>query len=124
MHIIKDMKQISRTAAANACLAVLDADFFKAFCDPTRLEVVRQMIKLGRADIGAIAEGLPQDRSVVSRHLQVLEQAGVAASTREGRQVFYELNGPAIVSKLTIMRDAVAPLVEICCPGPTRKARN
>lgn len=114
---------MSRSAAANACLAVLDAAFFKAFCDPTRLEVVRRLIKLGRADIGAIAEALPQDRSVISRHLQILEHAGVAVSTREGRQVFYELNGPVIVDRLAAMRDAAAPLVEICCPGPARKSR-
>ena len=118
------MKQPSRTAAANACLAVLDADFFKAFCEPARLEVVRQMIKLGRADIGEIADGLPQDRSVVSRHLQVLEQAGVAVSTKEGRRVFYELDGPVIMTKLAAMTDAFTPLVATCCPGPKRKVRS
>ncbi len=118
------MKQPSRTAAANACLAVLDADFFRAFCEPARLEVVRQMIKLGRADIGEIADGLPQDRSVVSRHLQVLEQAGVAVSAKEGRRVFYELDGPVIMNKLAGMTDAFAPLVATCCPGPKRKVRS
>lgn len=118
------MKRPSRIAAANACLAVLDADFFKAFCEPARLEVVRQMIKLGRADIGEIAEGLPQDRSVVSRHLQVLEQAGIAASSKEGRRVFYELDGPIIMMKLAAMTDAFTPLVETCCPGPKRKVRS
>lgn len=118
------MKQPSRTAAANACLAVLDADFFRAFCEPARLEVVRQMIKLGRADIGDIAEGLPQDRSVVSRHLQVLEQAGIAASSKEGRRVCYELDGPVIMTKLAAITDAFTPLVDICCPGPKRKLRR
>lgn len=117
------MKQVSRVAAANACLAVLDADFFKALCEPARLEVVRQMIKLGRADIGDISEGLPQDRSVVSRHLQILEDAGIAASSKEGRRVFYELDGPRIMAKLGAMTDAFAPLVSVCCPGPTRKTR-
>lgn len=118
------MKQPSRAAAANACLAVLDAGFFKAFCEPARLEIVRRLIKLGRADVGEISDGLPQDRSVVSRHLQVLEQAGIAASTKEGRRVFYELDGPAIMGKLAAMTDAFAPLVATCCPGPKRKARS
>lgn len=118
------MTKPSRAAAANACLAVLDADFFKAFCEPARLEVVREMIKLGRADIGEIADGLPQDRSVVSRHLQRLEQAGIAASSKEGRRVFYELDGPVIMQKLAAITDAFAPLVATCCPGPKRKVRG
>lgn len=121
---MRRMRQPSRTAAANACLAVLDADFFKALCEPARLEVVRQMIKLGRADIGEIADGLPQDRSVVSRHLQVLEQAGLAACSKEGRRVFYELDGPTIMTKFQTMMDAFAPLVPSCCPGPQRKVRD
>lgn len=114
----------SRIAAANACLKVLDADFFRALCEPARLEVVRQMIKLGRADIGEIAEGLPQDRSVVSRHLQVLEQAGLVSCNKEGRRVFYELDGPAIMTRFQTMMDAFAPLVPACCPGPRSKARK
>jgi len=115
------MKYASRAKAANACLAVLDAEFFKALCEPSRLEVVRGLIKLGRADIGDIAKELPLDRSVVSRHLQILEQAGITVSSKEGRRVFYELDGPAIIDKFGTMMAAIAPLVPICCPSPESK---
>jgi len=53
-----------------------------------------------------------------------LEQAGVAVSTKEGRRVFYELDGPVIMNKLTTMTDAFTPLVATCCPGPKRKVRS
>lgn len=114
------MQTTTRTEAADACLAILDAEFFKALSEPSRLEVVRRLIRLGRADIGAVAKGLPQDRSVVSRHLQALEQAGLAFSGREGRHIYYELDGPAILKKLGAMTEAFAPLVPVCCPGPKR----
>jgi DNA-binding transcriptional ArsR family regulator len=114
------MRKMTRSEAANACLAILDAEFFKALSEPSRLKVVRRLIRLGRADIGAIAEGLPQDRSVVSRHLQALEEAGLAISGREGRHIYYELDGPAILKKLGAMAEAFAPLVPVYCPGPKR----
>lgn len=114
-----------RRAAADRCLEVLDTELFRALCEPPRVEVIRRLIVLGRSDIAAIADGLPQDRSVVSRHLQVLERAGVVQSSREGRQVFYELDGPAILSKFGALTAALAPLVPLCCPGaiPSKQAR-
>ena len=55
---------------------------------------------LGRADVGEIAKELPQERSVISRHLQVLHDAQIVKATKVGRQVFYEVNGGAIVERL------------------------
>lgn len=114
-----------RRAAADRCLEVLDTELFRALCEPARVEVIRRLIVLGRADIAAIAETLPQDRSVVSRHLQVLERAGLVLCSREGRQVFYELDGPTILGKFGALTAALAPLVPLCCPGlnPNMNAR-
>jgi DNA-binding transcriptional ArsR family regulator len=117
-------KQMTRTEAANACLAVMDAMFFKALCEPARLEVVRRLIKLGRADVGEIADGLPQDRSVVSRHLALLEQAGIAFSVKDGRRVLYELDGPAMLQKLEGMSSIMRALQPMCCPGRPKKLKN
>jgi DNA-binding transcriptional ArsR family regulator len=111
------IQTMTRAEAADACLAAMDSAFLKALCEPARLEIVRQLVKLGSADISQIAQGLPQDRSVVSRHLQLLERAGVAISSRSGRRVVYELDGPAIMGKLGGLTQAFAPLVPLCCPG-------
>ena len=108
---------MTRAKAARACLAVLDADLFRALCEPARLEVVRRLVLLGRADVGTIAEGLPQDRSVVSRHLQVLERAGVVMATRESRQVFYELDGPVVLGRFREILEFFETLAPLCCPG-------
>lgn len=111
------MSEPSRLQAAQACLDIIDTAFFRALCEPSRLEVVSAMVKLGRADITEIAKQTPLDRSVVSRHLQILEQAGLAVSQKEGRQVFYELDGPAIMDKFKSSMAAIEPLVPLCCPA-------
>jgi DNA-binding transcriptional ArsR family regulator len=110
-------KMMNRNDAADACVAVMDTAFFKALCEPARIEVIRRLIKLGRADIGEIAEGLPQDRSVVSRHLTQLEDAGIASSSKEGRRILYELDGPSILSRFESMSSIIRALQPLCCPG-------
>lgn len=75
------------------------------------------MIKLGRADVSDVAKEVPLDRSVVSRHLRVLELVGIAVSHKEGRRVFYELDGPAIMHKFEKILMSLAPLVPLCCPS-------
>jgi len=110
-----------RKCAAESCLAILDADFFRALCEPARIGVVRQLIMLGRADVGTIAEDLPQDRSVVSRHLQVLERVGIARSTKEQRRIVYELDGPAVLTRFREMIGLAEQLVPLCCPGSNEK---
>ena len=103
-------------AMADAAIGVLDTKFLKALTDPTRVQIVKKLILLGRCDVSTIARGLSQDRSVVSRHLNTLEQAGIAASAKEGRRVLYDLDGPYIVEKVTLILDALQPMAELCIP--------
>ena len=79
--------------AAKCCNPVddlLDPELFKALCDPTRLRLLACLAKCGRAcSVTEVAECCAVDLSVVSRHLAMLEKAGVLESTKEGRTVFY-----------------------------------
>lgn len=90
----------SRKEAARQCVAVFDTSFFKAFCEPSRIAVLQELILLGRSDIAGIAERLPQDRSVITRHLQLLAEAGVVRAEKEGRHVYYQLDAPAVRRRL------------------------
>lgn len=99
-----------RQEAAQQCAAVLDERFFKAFSEPARAAVFQQVVLLGHADIGAIAACLPQDRSVVSRHLQVLADAGVLTARKEGRRVFYSVNTAEIERRLVEMLELTRQL--------------
>lgn len=103
-------------AMAEAAIGVLDTRFLKALTDPTRVQIIKKLILFGSCDVTTIAKGLSQDRSVVSRHLNTLEQARIAISRKEGRQVFYDLDGPYIVEKVTLILGSLQPMAEFCIP--------
>jgi DNA-binding transcriptional ArsR family regulator len=92
--------RVSRQAAARQCVAVFDTGFFKALCEPARIAVLRELILLGRGDIAAIADRLPQDRSVVARHLRQLAAAQIVRAEKEGRHVFYQIDARGVAERL------------------------
>lgn len=63
---------------------VLDATF-AALSDPTRRGILAQL-STGECSVGELAEAFPITQSAVSRHLQVLEQAGLITRRREGQR--------------------------------------
>jgi len=103
-------------AMAEAAIGVLDTRFLKALTDPTRVQIVKKLILLGACDVSTIAKGLSQDRSVISRHLNTLEQALITTSRKTGRQVFYDLDGPYIVEKVSLLLEAIQPMADLCIP--------
>jgi DNA-binding transcriptional ArsR family regulator len=63
---------------------------FGALSDPTRRAVIRRLAD-GPATPTDLAEGLPVSRQAVSKHLEVLREAGLVRSRREGREHRYTL---------------------------------
>jgi DNA-binding transcriptional ArsR family regulator len=114
------MKLNSRQQAANACVQVLDTEFFKALCEPVRVEIFRQLILQGRSDVGTIAAPMPQDRSVIARHLQTMERAGLLRAEVEGRHTFYDIDGPSVVERVEKMAALIRQLAPLCCAPAKR----
>jgi DNA-binding transcriptional ArsR family regulator len=110
VHIYTDMDRTPSLVDA------LDDPLLKALSDPTRCLLVRTLAELGPSDIATIAEGYPQDRSVISRHLKVLHDAGVVRSSKDGRHVVYALDGPRLVRKLEGILAIAKAVVAGCCP--------
>ncbi len=94
----------------------LDSKFFKSLSEPARQQLLKYLLLNGRCDIGTIAEHLPQDRSVISRHLQLMQEAGILISEKEGRFVYYSINGQEFLAKLESLAAQVRACVPICCP--------
>jgi DNA-binding transcriptional ArsR family regulator len=67
------------------------ASLFAALSAPARLELVARLSREGPRSISALAEDATISRQAVTKHLQVLEEAGLAASRREGRERIFEL---------------------------------
>ena len=63
---------------------------FEALSDPTRRAVVSRLSQ-GPATPTDLAEGLPVSRQAVSKHLEVLREAGLVRGRREGREHRYSL---------------------------------
>ena len=92
---------------------VLDAELFKALSDPTRLTLLACLAKCGRmCSVTEVAECCSVDFSVVSRHLSMLADAGVLASRKEGRTMFYQVQFERLCDSLRALADAI----EDCCP--------
>jgi DNA-binding transcriptional ArsR family regulator len=118
----------SRERAAARIVELLDAPFLRALTEPARLEVLRALLVQGPSDVGEIADVLPQHRSVISRHLQTLEEAGIVRGAREGRRHVYALDGAAFVASLERLLGEARDLAAICCPPldlvPIRRPRK
>lgn len=107
----------SRIEAADACVEVMDTEFFRALCEPARIEIFKQLVLKGRSDIATIAEGMPQDRSVIARHLQMMERAGLLQVENQGRHTFYQIDGPSMMSRVKQLSGLLQALVPLCCAG-------
>ena len=58
---------------------------FAALSDPTRREIVERLAK-GAARVSDLAVPFDMSLNAVSKHLKVLERAGLVRRTREGRE--------------------------------------
>src|SRR5262245_47831684 len=63
--------------------AALDRTF-GALADRTRRAILARLAA-GEATVGELAEPFQMSRPAISKHLRVLEQAGLVRSTRQGR---------------------------------------
>ncbi|MGD2270757.1 MAG: winged helix-turn-helix domain-containing protein [Desulfobacterales bacterium] len=93
-----------------------DFKLFKTLSEPVRLDILKYLMLNGRSDVGTIAENLPQDRSVVSRHLNRMHEAGILNCEKETRHMYYEINGQGFIDKLEKFTGQVRKCMERCCP--------
>jgi ArsR family transcriptional regulator len=101
--------------------ALLDAELFKALSDPTRLKLLACLTKCGRAcSVTEIADCCSVDFSVVSRHLAILDRAGIVESKKEGRIVYYSV----LYRQLAQILHGLANAIEACGPGAKSAARK
>ena len=64
---------------------------FAALGDEQRLALVRRLCAGGPASLSRLSEGAPITRQGISKHLRVLEGAGLVKSTRRGRESVWTL---------------------------------
>ncbi len=75
----------------------------KAMASPNRLELLEAMAQ-GELSVEALSKASGMSVANTSHHLQVLRDAGLAASRKEGLQVFYRLSDDQITVLLACLR--------------------
>jgi DNA-binding transcriptional ArsR family regulator len=66
-------------------------NLFKALNDPTRREIL-ELLKEKDLTAGEIADQFNISKPSISHHLDLLRQAGLVVSVKEGQFVYYSLN--------------------------------
>ncbi|MBA2328271.1 MAG: autorepressor SdpR family transcription factor [Chitinophagaceae bacterium] len=68
---------------------------FKALNDQTRREIL-EMLRAGDMTAGEIADQFNISKPSISHHLDLLKQAGLVESVKEGQYVYYSLNATMV----------------------------
>ena len=102
-----------RTACCPGIEELLEARFFKALCDPSRIGILARLARCTQpCTVTQIASCCPTNISVVSRHLATLREAGMLAAEKRGKEVYYSVRYPDLAATLR----AMAKAIEACCP--------
>lgn len=67
------------------------APVFAALGDETRFGIVTRLCRSGPASIAGLTEGSGVTRQAVTKHLRILESAGLVRATRAGRESSWQL---------------------------------
>ncbi|MGH2726543.1 MAG: ArsR/SmtB family transcription factor [Actinomycetota bacterium] len=73
-------------------------EIFAALADETRRRVGLRLSEGGETTASRLAEEIPVSRQAIAKHLMALEEAGLVASERVGRENLYHLT-PARLSE-------------------------
>jgi len=68
-----------------------NAPLFAALGDEARLTLLTRLSGGQRLSISRLSEGAPVTRQAITKHLRVLEEAGLVRSVRRGRENLFEL---------------------------------
>lgn len=74
----------------------LQAELFKALAHPRRLEIIH-LLRTQTMNVSDIFEMLDLPQANVSQHLQVLREAGVVKTIKDGKQIYYSLTHKNII---------------------------
>jgi DNA-binding transcriptional ArsR family regulator len=86
----------------------MDSRVFAALADPTRRQIL-QDLKEGELPAGEIASRFTLSAPAISRHLSILENAGLLSSRREANRIYYRVEAEPLANALNDFLSAVCP---------------
>nr|WP_092069295.1 winged helix-turn-helix domain-containing protein [Dendrosporobacter quercicolus]NSL47423.1 winged helix-turn-helix transcriptional regulator [Dendrosporobacter quercicolus DSM 1736]SDL88807.1 transcriptional regulator, ArsR family [Dendrosporobacter quercicolus] len=104
-----------QTEANAACMKalddVMDFEFYKVLFDPARIDIIKYLAFVDNASVKEVAENFTQDRSVISRHLELMHRYGIVDKEKQGRYTLYRLNCNYVINKFEITAKALKSLM-------------
>ena len=84
------------------------SNFFKALGEPNRMAIFNHLCRRrSKVNVNEVSTCCDVDLSVVSRHLATLKKAGVLKAEKEGKEVFYSVDGKDIAKQLRDLADEI-----------------
>jgi DNA-binding transcriptional ArsR family regulator len=77
------------TSAADAATPLWP--FFSALGDPNRLRIIIRLCEGGPSSTSEVTEAVPVTRQAATKHLELLQSAGLVSSRRRGRERIWTL---------------------------------
>ena len=88
--------------------AQADDELWSAIGDPSRRRVLDLLVSNGEVSASWRAGRVPVSRQAVSKHLAVLEQAGLISRRKQGREVLYRVQAGRLDQATRAMADLAA----------------
>ena len=88
--------------------AQADDELWSAIGDRSRRQVLDLLVSHGAVSASWLAGRVPFTRQAVSKHLAVLEQAGLISRRKQGREVLYQVQADRLDQAARAMADLAA----------------
>jgi ArsR family transcriptional regulator, cadmium/lead-responsive transcriptional repressor len=85
-----------------------DDELWSAIADPSRRRVLDLVVSNGEVSASWLAGRVQFSRQAVSKHLVVLEQAGLVSRRKQGREVLYHVEADRLDQATAAMADLAA----------------
>lgn len=86
-------------------------DFTKAIASESRINILLLFLDGQERTVTQIVEAVGLGQPTVSEHLTLMRQAGILASKKQGKEVYYRPDGSRIARYL----DMLSNLLKKCC---------
>jgi DNA-binding transcriptional ArsR family regulator len=87
---------------------LIDDQLWSAIADPSRRRVLDLLVNNGDASASWLAGHVPFSRQAVSKHLVLLEKAGLVSRRKQGREVLYQVEADRLDQAARAMADLAA----------------
>ena len=85
-----------------------DDELWSAIADPSRRRVLDLIVSHGDVSASWLASQVPFTRQAVSKHLAVLEEAGLVSRRKQGREVLYRVDAGRLDQAAQALADLAA----------------